>query len=217
MSTTRSELMQGKRLTERQAAVLEAIREHVRIHGEAPSRAELGKATGLRNQTAVDTHLQALQRKGWITLRPGVARGIQILRDELAIYGEVPIVAAGTPVLAEDGEPQPQMIGVNALLRSFEQRPDFFVEVRGDSMDAVGIKTGDLVGVRRDPDPEEGNIVIARIGSEITMKRYQRRGECVELEPQSTNPEHETIRLEVGTDVEIVGIVVGAIIGTPRS
>ena len=218
MSTTTagSDVMQGIRLTERQAQVLEAIREHVRLHGEAPSRAELGRAVGLTNQAAVDTHLQGLARKGWITLQAGVARGIQILRDDLAIYGEIPIVAAGTPVLAEDGQPQPQMTKVDALLASFEQTPDFFVKVRGDSMDAVGIKDGDLVGVRRDPDPRDGDIVIARIGSEITMKRYQRRGERVELEPRSTNPEHETIQVEIGTDIEMVGIVVGAIIGTPR-
>ena len=150
----------------------------------------------------------------WITLLPGVARGIQILRDKLAIYGEVPIVPAGTPMLAEDGQPQPQMVKVDALLSSFEQRPDFFVEVRGDSMNAVGIRNGDLVAVRRDPDPRD--IVISRIGSEITMKRYKGGRQCIELEPQSTNPEHETIRVEVGTDLEIVGVVAGAIIGTPR-
>ena len=126
------------------------------------------------------------------------------------------VTTASTPVLAEDGQTQPQMTKVDALLRSFERRPNFFVEVRGDSMNAVGIRDGDLVAVRRDPDPRDGDIVIARIGNEITMKRYKRGRQCIELEPQSTNPEHETIRAEVGTDVETVGVVVGAIIGTPR-
>ena len=126
------------------------------------------------------------------------------------------VKAASTPVLAEDGQTQPQMTKVDALLRSFEQRPDFFVEVRGDSVNAVGIRDGDLVAVRRDPDPRDDDIVIARIGSEITMKRYKRGRQYIELEPQSTNPEHETIRAEVGTDVETVGVLVGAVIGTPR-
>ena len=128
----------------------------------------------------------------------------------------MPIVPAGTPMLAEDGQPQPQRTKVDALLRSFEQRPDFFVEIRGDSMNAVGIRDGDLVAVRRDSDLRAGDIVHSRIGSDITMKRYKGGRQCIELEPQSTYPEHETIRVEVGTDFEIVGAVVGAIIGTPR-
>ena len=208
--------MQAKRLTSRQTETLQAIREHIRQHAEPPSRAELAKAVGLKNASAVDNHLQALARKGWITLEPGIARGIRMLGDELAIYGEIPLVAAGTPILAEEGQPQPKMTNVVQLLRGFEQRPDFFVEVRGDSMDAVGIRHGDIVGVRRDPDPRDGDIVVCRIETDITMKRYQRTTECIELQPQSTNPDHETIRLEGDSDVEIVGIVVGAIIGTPR-
>lgn len=208
--------MQGKRLTERQAQTLEAIRDHIRRHGEPPSRSELAKALGLKHQTAVDTHLQALQRKAWIELVPGTARGIRILRDELRVYefDDVPIVPAGNPMLAE--EPQPQLHTMGRLLCRFEQTPDYFVVVRGDSMDRTGIKNGDIVAVRRNPDPREGDMVIARIGTDITLKRYHRGEGVIELQPESTNTEHQTMRMDPETDFEIVGVVVGAIIGTQR-
>ena len=206
--------MQGRELTGVQTQTLSAIREHLQIHGRAPSRSELAEALGLRHQAAIDARLHALQRKGWIAIEPGVAHGITVLREELAIYGEVPVVPAGAPMLAEDGQPQAEMAAVQTLLRGFEHKPDYFMIVRGDSMDRCGINDGDVVAVRRTPVSREGDIVIARIGDDITMKRYHRAADHIELQPQSMNPEHETITVELDTDdFEIIGVIVGAIIG----
>ena len=97
--------------------------------------------------------------------------------------------------------------------------PDFFVRVEGDSLDKVGFTTGDIIAVRHQPEARNGDIVLARIGEEVPLKRYERIGpHTVEFQPASTNPEHQPIRVDARTeDVAIVGIVVGAIIGTRRA
>ena len=218
MSRARSTSMKARRLTDRQAETLDAIRQHIRRHGQSPSRAELGAALGLTNQSAVDTHLQALARKSWIVLEASTRRGIKILDDNTPIHhlDEVPIVSAGTPKLAEDGQPQARMKTLQTLWNRFERTPDYFVVVEGDSMSAVGLRSGDLVAVRRDPDPRDGDIVIARIEAEITLKRFHRTENGVELHPESTNAEHDVMQVDPETDFEVVGIVVGAVIGPPR-
>ena len=205
--------MKATALSEGQMRTLEAIREHIRREGQAPSRREIAKAIGVKHQQSVDMHLQGLQRKGWITLQPGTHRGITIVRDEFNIHGVIPVVPAGTPMLAEDGQPEPEMAQVHTLLGTFDGRPDYFLTVRGDSMDRIGITDGDMVAVRRSPVADEGDLVIARIGSDITLKRYHEGPDSIELQPDSTNPEHQPIRFEDETDCEIVGIVVGAIVG----
>ena len=208
-----------RRLTERQGEVLRAIREHIAREGQAPSRSEIAKALELKNQSAVDTHLQALARKGWIQIEAATARGIKILADDIPILDldEVPIVSAGTPRVALDGQPQTQMRTLQALWNRFERTPDYFVVVEGDSMDRVGYRSGDIVAVRRDPDPRHKDIVIARLGDEITLKRFMRSGDgALELHPDSTNPKHKVISIEPETDFEIAGVVVGGIIGTDR-
>lgn len=207
--------MQAKELTSVQTQTLSAIREHLQTHGRAPSRSELAETLGVRHQGAIDARLLALQRKGWIAIERGVAHGIRVLREDLAIYGEVPVVPAGAPMLAEDGQPHVEMAKVQTLLRSFDERPDYFMIVRGDSMDRVGINDGDMVAVRRSPVARESDIVIARLGEDITMKRYHHATDHIELQPESTNREHETITIDLDThDFEIIGVVVGAIIGT---
>ena len=216
MSTKASHVnTKRNRLTERQAKMLNAIHEHIRTHGEVPSRRQLLTATGLRYQGAVDGHLQALERKGRLVIERGQARGIKLLRDETPIVlpEDVVFVAAGTPIEAAEGDGQPKMQTMQRLWSRFAEPPDYFLEVRGDSMDQTGIRNGDIVAVRRNPDPKEGDMVIARIGTEITMKRYHLADNCVELKPESTNPDHETIRIEQWVDYEIVGVVVGAVIG----
>ena len=96
---------------------------------------------------------------------------------------------------------------------------DGLVRVEGDSLNKVGFASGDIVAVRKQPDANDGDIVLARIGQEVTLKRYQRvSNKTVEFQPVSTNPEHEPIRVDARTDdVAIVGVVVGAIIGTRRA
>ena len=104
------------------------------------------------------------------------------------------------------------------MLAQFESRPDYFVRVDDDSLDKAGFASGDIVAVRWQPEANDGDIVLARIGQEVTLKRFARiDADTVELQPVSTNPEHEPIPIGPTThDTEIVGIVVGAIVGTRR-
>ncbi len=209
--------MKVRKLTERQNEVLNAIRAHIRQHGIPPSRSELARRLNLRSQTAVDQHLNALAKKGWIQLLPWVDRGIRLLREGVPIFEDVqiPAVSAGNPILAEEHNEPARLSDFESLALHFDAKPDYFLRVKGDSMDRVGFRTGDMVAVKRNPDPHNGDIVIARIGEEITLKRFRRIDEhIVELRPESNNPEHETICIDALTeDFAIVGVVVGAIMG----
>ena len=217
MSTQEQRKMKGTQLSVRQAEALEIIRENIKRRGVPPSRAELARSMGITNPSSVDKHLAALARKGWVELHPSVERGIQLLREGIPVLneGQVPAVAAGTPIIAEEGQEIPRVPHFDAFSTPFESKPDYFLTVRGDSMDRAGFQTGDMLAVRQEPEPREGDLVVARMGEEITLKRYHRASEdLVELQPESSNPEHHPIRIDPQTeDVQIVGIVVGAIIG----
>ena len=212
--------MRGKALTDRQQSVLSAIRRHLRVRGVPPSRSELGRELGIRQQSSVDQQLSALQKKGWIRLLPGIERGIKLLREgaPLLELEQLPEVTAGPPIIAEEQAAPPRLNDFESFAGQFESRPDVFVRVTGDSLDRVGFQTGDIVAVRRTPEANDGDLVVARIGQEVTLKRYCRKGpDTIELQPESTNPEHEAIRVGPETvDFEIVGIVVGAIVGARR-
>ena len=103
-------------------------------------------------------------------------------------------------------------------MRQFESRPDYFLRVRGDSLDRAGLRTGDIVAVRRQPEANDGDLVVARIGQEITLKQFRHvSNQCIKLEPESTNPEHRSIPINPQTeDFQIVGVVVGAVVGAKR-
>ena len=132
---------------------------------------------------------------------------------------ELPTVAAGSPRVAEDRPEPTRLNDFESFAGQFEARPDWFVRLTGDSMDKVGFRTGDILAVRRQAEARNGDVVIARIGTDITLKRYERTGKTtVELQPVSTNAEHKPIEIRpTTTDVEIVGVVVGAIVGTRRA
>ena len=207
-------------LTERQVETLEAIRSHIERWGMPPSRNELARTLGLKFHSSVDVHLKALARKGWVELIPSMDRGIRLLREGTPILAldDVPAVSAGNPTPAEELETATRMNNIKAVWLRFEQTPDFLVVVQGDSMNRVGLKSGDMVAIRQIPEPREGDVVIARIGTDVTLKRYHRTlAGVIELRPQSTNPEHKTICVKPDKeDFEIVGVVVGAIVGSPR-
>ena len=213
--------MQGAPLTEKQRRVLDAIRASIRNRGVAPSHVEIARAVGLPegSATAVEGHLKALAKKGWIEIE-GVARGIRLLREGMPILdGEhLPAVTAGAPRAVEECRSLPRLNDLESVLAEFESRPDYFVRIEGDSLDKAGFASGDIVAVRKHPEARDGDIVLARIGAEVTLKRFERvDAEHVELQPVSTNPEHEAIKIGPDTDdAEIVGIVVGAIVGTRR-
>ena len=200
-----------RNLTERQIEVLNAIRAFVREHGIAPSRPEIAAAIGIRNASTVDGHLTALMKKGWIELRPGSPRSIRLLKDDLPVTIAGPI-AAGEPILANE---RVTARIPSAVADMFSPRPDFFLRVEGDSMNKLGLVTGTVVAVKAQPVATDGDVVVARLDDEVTLKRYQREDERhVVLCPKSSNPDHQPIRIDLKTDAfEIAGVAVGALIG----
>lgn len=209
------------RLTKRQSEVLEVIRAHVKRRGVPPSRTELAKELKMASPSAVDGHLSALARKGWVELFPSVERGIKLIREGAPLLNaeELAEIAAGRPTVAEERGESRRLCDYDSVTELFRAKPDFFLTVRGTSMDGVGFVTGDIVAVRKQPMADNGDVVVARIGDEITLKRFMRKADnTMELQPESSDPEHTPIRIGAETeDAEIVGIVVGAIIGTRRS
>ena len=210
--------MRTEELTERQQEVLGHIREHVRKWGVPPSRTELARTLKLVSGSAVAYHLQALERKGWIQLNPGMERGIQLLREGTPVFDpeQFPEVVAGTPILAD--ETKAILRVPDDLARQIHPKANFYVVVRGDSMSCVGYRTGDIIAIKRTAEAFEGDVVMVRIGTEITLKCFHRASDDrIELQPHSKNAGHCTMVIDGQTENwEIVGVVVGAMIGQPR-
>ena len=191
-------------LTPRQAEILEVIRDHIAEHRRPPSQPELARALGLASTNGVFKHLAALEKKGAIELSPGLARGIRV-KDEggLPLVGRV---AAGSPIMAIEN-----MLGrypVDPDL--FIPRADYLLQVRGLSMRDEGILDGDWLVVHRTNAAKSGQIVVARIGDDVTVKRLKMRGHKAELIP--ANSDFETLFLDLHHDtLAIEGIAVGVI------
>ena len=213
--------MKGNSLTDRQSKVLALIREHVKQRGSPPSRAELAKELGFANPSGVDGHLNALARKGWIEMHRGVDRGIRLLREGAPLFDaeELGEVSAGNPIVADERARSPRLDDYDSVTARFEAKPDLYLRVSGDSMDRVGFVTGDVIAVQCEREPVNGEVVVARLRNEVTLKRFWRRdANTIELQPESSNPEHQTLRVGPDTeDFQIVGVVVGAIIGSRRT
>ena len=193
-----------KELTPRQLEILEAIRSHLAEHRRPPSRPELAKSLGLASTNAVFKLLSALQRKGAIEIEPGLARGIRIKGEGgLPLVGRV---AAGSPMLALEN-----LLGTYPVDPSlFNPRADYLLQVRGLSMKDEGILDGDWVVVHRTSQARSGQIVIARVGDDVTIKRLKLRGHKAELIP--ANPDFKTLYLDLHHDsLAIEGIAVGVI------
>ena len=192
-----------KDLTPRQAQILETIRGHIAEHRRPPSQPELAKALGLASTNGVFKHLAALERKGAIALSPGVARGIRIKEEGLPLVGRV---AAGSPMLAIEN-----LLGSYPIDPSlFNPRADYLLQVRGLSMRDEGILDGDWLVVHRTREAKNGQIVVARVGDEVTVKRFKVRGHKAELIP--ANPDFETLHLDLHRDpLAIEGVAVGVI------
>jgi repressor LexA len=211
------------KLTARQQQVLDVIRDAVERSGAPPTRAEIAAHLGFRSVNAAEEHLQALARKGAIELISGTSRGIRIkshagLADKAAmLLGRVaagakglslPLVgrvAAGVPILAE--QHIEQLYQVEHSL--FRQVPDYLLKVRGMSMRDAGILDGDLLAVASTRHAENGQIIVARIGDEVTVKRFRRLDGRVELLPE--NPDFPVIRVGPDEPFEIEGRAVGLI------
>ncbi len=193
-----------KELTARQLEILEAIRNHIAEHRRPPSRPELARTLGLASTNAVFKHLAALERKGAIELAPGLARGIRLKEEPgLPLIGRV---AAGSPMLAIENQ-----LGFHPVDPSlFNPRADYLLQVRGLSMKDEGILDGDWLVVHRTSQARSGQIVVARVGDEVTVKRLKLRGHKAEL--ISSNPDFETLYLDLHHDsLAIEGIAVGVI------
>jgi len=193
----------AENLTSRQAEILEAIRSHIAEHRRPPSRPELAKSLGLASTNGVFKHLAALAKKGAIELSPGTARGITLVEEGLPLIGRV---AAGSPMLALENH-----LGRYPIDPSlFNPRADYLLQVRGLSMKDEGILDGDWLVVHRTTEARSGQLVVARIGEEVTVKRLKLRGHKAELIP--ANPDFETLHLDLHRDsLAIEGVAVGVI------
>ncbi|BAU47324.1 LexA repressor [Sulfurifustis variabilis] len=189
-------------LTPRQAQILALIRKLLEETGRPPTRAEIAEHFGFRSANAAEEHLRALARKGAIELS-GVARGIRLTEEGLPLVGRV---AAGQPILAEQN--------VESHLRLdrklFRPRADYLLRVKGMSMRDAGILDGDLLAVHKTPTAQPGQIVVARLDDEVTVKKFARRGTRVRLLP--ANPDFEPIEVDLRSDpFAIEGVGVGVL------
>jgi repressor LexA len=200
-------------LTERQSEILKLIRELTEVSGFPPTRAEIAERMGFRSVNAAEQHLRALERKGAIEISSGASRGIRV-RDgrparalgrllELPVVGRV---AAGSPILAEEHVQGRYQVDPNL----FTPRADYLLRVRGMSMRDAGILEGDLLAVHRTQEARTGQVVVARLSDEVTVKRFRRRGHAVQLLPE--NPDFEPIEVDLRNEPLVIeGIAVGVI------
>lgn len=195
-------------LTARQQAVLDAIRRHLDTTGVPPTRAELAATLGFRSPNAAEEHLRALARKGAITLTPGASRGLRLTGPPAGALPVVGRVAAGSPILAV--EHLEGHLAVDGAL--FRPRADYLLRVRGQSMTGAGILDGDLLAVHRAAEARDGQIVVARVDGEVTVKRYRRRGARVTL--LAENPAFAPIEVDLRRqELALEGLGVGVLRG----
>ena len=191
-------------LTPRQAQILKLIAQHTERFGFPPTRNEICEAMGFRSPNAAEEHLKALARKGAIEMTPGASRGIRLTEAPgVAVIGRV---AAGSPILAaEHIEGRYQL---DPLL--FSPRADYLLKVRGASMRDAGILEGDLLAVHRTTQFRSGQIVVARLHDEVTVKRIRKTREKVELIPE--NPAFATRIVDLKREALVIeGVAVGVI------
>jgi len=191
-------------LTARQREILDFIRNNLEVFSVPPTRAEIASAFGFASPNAAEEHLRALVKKGAITLEAGSARGIRLVEQQgLPLIGTV---AAGSPLLAVEN-----LLGHMRVDPSlFTPRADFLLRVRGLSMIEAGILDGDLLAVHRTSEASNGQIVIARLGDEVTVKRFKQRGTMVELIAE--NREFKSIMVNTRKEPLVIeGIAVGLI------
>ena len=202
------------KLTKRQAEILEFLKDWIEEHGYPPTRIEIAQALGFRSPNAAEDHLKALARKGAIEMISGASRGIRLIEntDEdapLVAENELPVigrVAAGSPILAQ------QHIDSTCPLSPdfFKPRADYLLQVKGMSMKDAGIFDGDLLAVHITREARNGQLVVARLDDEVTVKRYQRKGRKVWLLPE--NSDFQPIEVDLANQELIIeGLGVGVI------
>ncbi|HEY8940506.1 MAG TPA: transcriptional repressor LexA [Cellvibrio sp.] len=194
-------------LTPRQEEVLNLIRKYADETGYPPTRAEIARILGFKSANAAEEHIKALARKGAIEIIPGASRGIRLpeTHNGIPIVGRV---AAGSPILAQEHIEDYCNIPHNF----FSPNADYLLRVSGMSMKDVGIMDGDLLAVHRTDQARNGQIVVARIGEEVTVKRFKRTGNKSQVELWPENPDFDVIHVDM-RDQEfcIEGLSVGVI------
>lgn len=226
-------MMDSPKLTERQQQILDLVQSTIERTGSPPTRAEIAAELGFRSANAAEEHLQALARKGVIELVSGTSRGIRLKSDTLRSLNEARLmqygkqfslplphlaqlslplvgrVAAGAPILAQEHIDQTYVVEAGL----FARRPDYLLKVRGMSMRDAGIMDGDLLAVQATKEAKNGQIVVARLGDDVTVKRLRRTKHHVELLPE--NPEFEPIVVSPHDEqFELEGIAVGLVRNT---
>lgn len=198
-----------KALTARQQQVYDLVRDHISQTGMPPTRAEIAASLGFRSPNAAEEHLKALARKGVIEIVSGASRGIRLLLEEETEGQGLPLigrVAAGEPLLAQEHIESHYQVDPEL----FKPHADFLLRVNGMSMKDIGIMDGDLLAVHKTQNVHNGQVVVARIEDEVTVKRFKQQGNRVELIAE--NPEFEPIIVDLRQqNFTIEGLAVGVI------
>ena len=218
------------KLTDRQQQILDLVQSAIARTGAPPTRAEIAAELGFRSPNAAEEHLQALARKGVIELISGTSRGIRLKPDALKRLNQMrgkqfllplpslsqlslPLVgrvAAGSPILAQEHIDQTYVVEATM----FPRRPDYLLRVRGMSMQGAGIMDGDLLAVKQSKDATNGQIIVARIGDEVTVKRFKRVRNHIELHAENPDFEPIIVKLSDAEVFAIEGLAVGLIRNT---
>jgi repressor LexA len=197
-------------LTPRQAEILQLIKDYQSETGMPPTRAEIAVRLGFKSANAAEEHLKALAKKGVIAMLPGTSRGIRLIEDEnapeqlgLPLIGKV---AAGQPILAAEHVQDHYQIDASL----FKPHADFLLRVQGMSMQDIGILDGDLLAVHKTHQAQPGQVIVARVDDEVTVKRFQRDGHQVLLLPE--NPDFQVIKVDLRQQhFAVEGLAVGVI------
>lgn len=204
-----------KPLTARQQQIFELIKTHIEDTGMPPTRAEIARQLGFRSANAAEEHLKALARKGVLEIIPGASRGIRLISEEEVVTPDdqgLPLigrVAAGEPILAQ--EHVESLYQVDPAL--FKPSADFLLRVSGMSMKDIGILDGDLLAVHKTQDVHNGQVVVARVDDDVTVKRLEKKGSNVVLHAE--NDEFMPISVDLtAQSLTIEGVAVGVIRNT---
>ncbi|WP_337879994.1 transcriptional repressor LexA [Rheinheimera sp.] len=200
-------------LTPRQAEILQLVKDYQAETGMPPTRAEIAAQLGFKSANAAEEHLKALAKKGFIEMMPGTSRGIRLVDDEAANEVDeepgLPLVgkvAAGQPILAAEHIQQRYQLDANL----FRPHADFLLRVQGMSMKDIGILDGDLLAVHKTSEARQGQVVVARVEDEVTVKRFRREGQTVFLHPE--NDDFNVIKVDLTQQhFAIEGLAVGVI------
>lgn len=203
--------MKRQHLTARQQEIFDFVKNHIETTGMPPTRVEIAREIGFKSPNAAEEHLKALARKGYIEMLSGTSRGIRILVEDEAANEDVGLpligkVAAGTPI--EAIEHIEKHYPVNGAM--FSPHADYLLKVNGNSMENIGILDGDLLAVHKTNSVRNGQVVVARVDDEVSVKRLERKGDLIYLHPE--NDELQAIVVDPKVSfIEIEGIAVGVI------